>query len=66
MLEWLKGEEGALPDIDVWGEEKNSYTFTDLAKWMDNRDREVRTKGKAKSQVQHGVLKSNLVTITVR
>ncbi len=54
MLEWLKDEEGALPDIDVWGEEKSSYTFTDLAKWMDNRDREVRAKGKAKSQVQHG------------
>ncbi|KAF8341700.1 hypothetical protein F5887DRAFT_1062457 [Amanita rubescens] len=50
MLQWMKEDEGALPDGDVWGEEKGSYCFLDLKNWMENKDKEVKAKGKGKKK----------------
>ena len=42
MQRWLK-EEGSSPtDYDIWGEDKGSYMFKDLAKWLEKK------KGKGK------------------
>ena len=53
LLKWLKEEEDALPTIDIWGEDKTSFTFTDLKAWMDKAEEEnnrVQGKGKGKAR----------------
>jgi hypothetical protein len=50
MLEWMKEGEEALPDVEIWGEEKSSYSWLDLQKWMDAKDKEVKAKGKGKAK----------------
>jgi hypothetical protein len=50
MQRWLNDEEDALPAIDIWGEEKSSYTFKDLSAWMEKEDNKARKKGKGKAK----------------
>ena len=50
MMEWLKDDEGALPDIEVWGEEKSVYYFSDLESWIEAKTKEAKLKGKGKAK----------------
>jgi hypothetical protein len=45
MQKWLKGEEDAPDDYDIWGVEKTNYTFKDLSTWLEEKER----KGKGKA-----------------
>ncbi|KAK2459267.1 hypothetical protein APHAL10511_008716 [Amanita phalloides] len=53
MQKWLNEEEDALPTIDIWGEEKNSFSFKDLVVWMEEEDNKVKRKGKGKAKAEH-------------
>jgi hypothetical protein len=53
MLKWLNEDDDALPTIDLWGEEKGSFSFTDLKKWMDREDIRISQKGKVKEKTGH-------------
>ncbi|TFK36080.1 hypothetical protein BDQ12DRAFT_725381 [Crucibulum laeve] len=46
MEEWLENEEDRPDDEDVWGFKKTTYTFVDLAQWLDINGK--KTKGKKK------------------
>ena len=53
MLQWLNQEEDALPDIEIWGEEKSSYTFKDLKAWLDEKDHNATVKDKGKGKERY-------------
>lgn len=44
MHSWLKNEEGAPADHDIWGEEKGVYQFKDLSEWLDQKGRRGKSK----------------------
>jgi hypothetical protein len=46
MQKWLKGEEDAPEDFEIWGEEKTSYNFKDLSTWLEEKAK----KGKGKAE----------------
>ncbi len=50
MHKWLNEEADALPALDLWGDERASYTFSDLEKWMNEKDRKSAAKGKGKAK----------------
>ena len=37
MVEWLEDGEDRPSDVDVWGLQKTSYTFSDLKKWLNEQ-----------------------------
>ena len=48
MVEWLEGGEGAPSDLEVWGMERSTYTFSDLFEYCEvHKDGKVK-KGKKK------------------
>ena len=49
MQKWLRGDDDAHPSYDIWGEEKGSYTWGDLAQWLEEKGKNGKTKqGKVK------------------
>ena len=49
MQKWLRGDDDAPPSYDIWGEEKGSYTWGDLAQWLEEKGKRGKAKqGKAK------------------
>jgi len=46
MLGWLKETADAPDDFEIWGMEKGTYTFSDLVKWLQEKDKEKGRKGK--------------------
>lgn len=53
MQKWLNEEEDALSIIDLWGEEKNSFSFKDLVAWMEEKDNKAKKKGKGKEKAEN-------------
>ena len=39
LADWLEGSSSAPSDEDLWGEEKGSYSFKDLERFMEEHDR---------------------------
>jgi hypothetical protein len=38
LVKWLNGEDDASSDLELWGTEKTSYNFTDLEKWLQEKE----------------------------
>jgi len=38
MRSWLAEEVGCLSDLELWGEEKDSYVMKDLERWLEEKD----------------------------
>ncbi|KAK2465440.1 hypothetical protein APHAL10511_002794 [Amanita phalloides] len=47
LKQWLEGEDGCPTDIDIWGKEKNTYTFAELKEEKERRSKKPE-KGKKK------------------
>lgn len=54
MVDWLEGNPNALADGDLWGEEKGSYTFKDLEKYMEKHETMKKKKKKGKDDKGEG------------
>lgn len=39
MVDWLENSPDALSDGDLWGEEKGSYNFRDLEKFLEEHEK---------------------------
>ena len=48
LADWLEGSPDAPSDVDIWGEEKGSYHFKDLERFMEEHDRKMKMKKKVK------------------
>ncbi|KAK2464061.1 hypothetical protein APHAL10511_003931 [Amanita phalloides] len=48
MQMWLEGGDDAPDDVELWGTEKTSYTFSDLGAYMEKEDKTRAKKGKGK------------------
>lgn len=44
LADWLEGSPDAPSDVDIWGEEKGSYHFKDLERFMEEHDRKMKMK----------------------
>jgi hypothetical protein len=38
LVKWLDGEDDASSNLELWGVEKSSYNFTDLEKWLQDKE----------------------------
>ena len=50
MQMWLEEGDNAPDDMELWGMEKTSYTFNDLAEYLESQDRMKAKKGKGKEK----------------
>jgi hypothetical protein len=51
MQKWLKEEDGAPTDYEIWGEEgKVHFTFKDLALWLDDSINKAKRGGRKKKE----------------
>jgi hypothetical protein len=48
MQKWLRGDDGAPSDYEIWGKEKGTYQWGDLALWLEERRKKSLKKGKGK------------------
>lgn len=46
MVDWLENSPDALSDGDLWGEEKGSYNFRDLEKFLEEHEKKKNMKKK--------------------
>jgi hypothetical protein len=49
MAQWLDEDEDALPDMEVWGEEKSTFVFKDLQRWLEDKEAVTRRKSKGRA-----------------
>jgi hypothetical protein len=50
MVDWLENSGDALSDGELWGEEKGSYNFKDLQKFIEEHEIWKRNKGKGEGK----------------
>ncbi|KAF8977539.1 hypothetical protein BDQ17DRAFT_1339177 [Cyathus striatus] len=54
MQSWLAEDEDSPTDLDLWGFERDYYTFLDLKRWLKEKKEKRKGKGKGKSKEEKG------------
>ncbi|KAF8994280.1 hypothetical protein BDQ17DRAFT_1331209 [Cyathus striatus] len=54
MQSWLAEDEDSPTDLDLWGIERDYYTFLDLKRWLKEKKEKRKGKGKGKSKEEKG------------